>query len=200
MTTARWTRIDSHVLELTIGLGLLLVGLFRALFPLLGVTGPLPPIDTRDVDLSTTAQVPNLTSGGTTLRGTHHAELAVTDPTFWDRVLLAAPQLAQAALIMVILSLLMRMAATFRAGDVFVPENTRRLYVISVALLLTGTAVPALDMLTTDALISGTPLTDAVASGFTLSASTVLLSILVAALAGAFAHGTRLRADTEGLV
>ncbi|MGI5204236.1 DUF2975 domain-containing protein [Spirillospora sp. CA-108201] len=201
MTPAtRWTRIDSHVLELVIGLGLLLVGLFQALFPILGVTGPFPPIDTRDVGLRSTAQVPDLASGGTTLRGTRHAELAVHDPGLADRLLLAAPEIARAALILVILSILMRMAATLRTGDVFVPANVRRLFAISIAVLLLGTAAPALDMLTTNALVGGTPLEGAVEIGFTVQASTILLAVLVAALAGAFGHGARLRADTEGLV
>ncbi|SFN90467.1 DUF2975 domain-containing protein [Actinomadura madurae] len=199
-TRSPWTRIDSHALELTLGLALLLVGLFQALFPILGVTGPFPPIDTRNVRIDKAAEVPPLRSGGTTLQGTNDAELAVADPTLWDRVLLATPQIVHAALIIVILSILMRMAATFRTGDVFVPANIRRLYAIAVALLVTATAVPALDMITTEALISGTPLTNAVTSSYTLQTSTVILSILVAALAGAFGHGTRLRADTEGLV
>ncbi|MEV3919848.1 DUF2975 domain-containing protein [Actinomadura coerulea] len=197
---ARWTKFDSRFLELVIGLGLLLVGLFQALFPILGVTGPFPPIDTRDVDLRSTAQVPRLASGGTVLRGTHHAELAVGDPGLWDRVLLAAPEVLRAALIIVILSVLLRMAATFRTGDVFVPANVRRLFAISTAVLLLGIAAPAFDMLTTNALVSGTPLEDAVEIGFTVRASTVLLAVLIAALAGAFGHGARLRADTEGLV
>ncbi|MEU8310039.1 DUF2975 domain-containing protein [Actinomadura sp. NPDC048955] len=196
----RWSRFDTHFLELVIGLGLLLVGLFQGLFPILGVTGPFPPIDTRDVDLRSTARVPDLASGGTSLRGTHHAELAVGDPGLWDRVLLAAPEVARAVLIIVILSILLRMAATFRGGDVFVPANVRRLFAISTAVLLLGIAAPALDMLTTNALVSGTPLEDAVEIGFEVRASTVLLAILIAALAGAFGHGTRLRADTEGLV
>jgi hypothetical protein len=201
MTQAtRWTRLDSRILELAIGLGLLLVGLFQALFPILGVTGPLPPIDTRDVHLRTAAQVPHLASGGTALRGTRHAELAVSDPGLGDRVLLAAPEVVRAALVLVVLSLLMRMAATFRTGDVFVPANVRRLFTISIAVLLLGTAAPALDMLTTNALVGGTPLEPAVEIGFTVQASTVLLSLLIAALAGAFGHGARLRADTEGLV
>ncbi|URM95898.1 DUF2975 domain-containing protein [Actinomadura madurae] len=199
-TRSPWTRIDSHALELTLGLALLLVGLFQALFPLLGVTGPFPPIDTRDVRIDRTAEVPPQRSGGTTLQGTNDAELAVADPALWDRVLLATPQIVHAALIIVILSILMRMAATFRTGDVFVPANIRRLYAIAVTLLVTATAVPALDMITTEALISGTPLTGTVTSSYTLQTSTVILSILVAALAGAFGHGTRLRADTEGLV
>ncbi|MEV0662410.1 DUF2975 domain-containing protein [Actinomadura luteofluorescens] len=199
-SATRWSRFDTHVLELVIGLGLLLVGLFQALFPILGVTGPFPPIDTRDVDLRSTARVPDLVSGGTALRGTHHAELAVSDPGLWDRALLAAPDVARAALLLVVLSLLMRMAATFRTGDVFVPANVRRLFTISMAVLLLGTAAPALDMITTNALVSGTPIESAVEIGFTVRASTVLLAILIAALAGAFGHGARLRADTEGLV
>lgn len=197
---ARWTKIDSRFLELLIGLGLLLVGLFQALFPILGVTGPFPPVDTRDVDLRSTARVPDLGAGGTVLRGTRHAELAVGDPGLGDRVLLAAPEVLRAALIIAILSILMRMAATFRTGDVFVPANVRRLFAISTAVLLLGTAAPALDMLTTNALVSGTPIEDAVEIGFAVRADTVLLAILIAALAGAFGHGARLRADTEGLV
>ncbi|NDU77650.1 DUF2975 domain-containing protein [Actinomadura sp. DSM 109109] len=196
----RWTRLDSHVLELVIGLGLLLVGLFQALFPVLGVTGPFPPVDTRGVDLRSAAQVPDVASGGTTLRGTRHAELAVGDPGLGDRVLLAAPGVARAVLVLVVLSLLMRMAATLRTGDVFGPANVRRLFTISIAVLLLGTAAPALDMVTTNALVSGTPLASVVEAGFTVQASTVLLAVLIAALAGAFGHGTRLRADAEGLV
>ena len=198
--TTLWSRYDSHVLELLIGLGLLLVGLFQALFPILGVTGPFPPIDTRDVTLRSTSQVPHLASGGTALRGTHHAELAVDDPGLGDRLLLAAPEVARAVLIVVILSILMRMAATLRTGDVFVPANVRRLFAISTAVLLLGAAVPALDMVTTNALVGGTPLAPAVEVGFMLRASDILLAVLIAALAGAFAHGARLRADTEGLV
>ncbi|GGQ17509.1 hypothetical protein BKA00_006913 [Actinomadura coerulea] len=197
---ACWTKFDSRFLELVIGIGLLLVGLFQALFPILGVTGPFPPIDTRDVDLRSTAQVPHLASGGTVLRGTHHAELAVGDPGLGDRVLLAAPEVLRAVLIIVILSVLLRMAATFRTGDVFVPANVRRLFAVSTAVLLLGVAAPAFDMLTTNALVSGTALEDAVEIGFTVRASTVLLAVLIAALAGAFGHGARLRADTEGLV
>ncbi|MEV0704209.1 hypothetical protein AB0I53_40715 [Saccharopolyspora sp. NPDC050389] len=47
-----WTRIDNRILEAAVGLGSLLVGLFGVLFPILGVTGPLPPVDTREVRLA----------------------------------------------------------------------------------------------------------------------------------------------------
>lgn len=67
-------------------------------------------------------------------------------------------------------------------------------------LLLIATVVPALEVVTTTALVSGTPVEQAVVITYRLSGVTVLLSFLAVALAGAFAHGTRLRADTEGLV
>ncbi|TDC76112.1 DUF2975 domain-containing protein [Actinomadura sp. 7K507] len=200
MRATSWLRrLDRHGLELTIGLALLGFGV-TALFPLLGVIGLIPPADAREVDIDTRAQVPDLSSGGMSLRGTHHAELTVGDPGLWDRVLLSGPGIVQAILIIVVLTLLMRMATTFQDGDVFVPQNTRRLSGISFTLLLAALVVPALDTLTTIALVGGTPLEPAVETGYTLSGLLLLLAFLAAALAGAFGHGARLRADTEGLV
>ncbi|MEU8797385.1 DUF2975 domain-containing protein [Spirillospora sp. NPDC048819] len=198
--TSWWRRIDRHALELTVGVALLGVGL-ATLFPLLAAIGLIPPVDTREVTIDDRAQTPPLASGGTSLRGTHQAELAVSDPGLWDRILLAGPQIAWGVLTIVVLTLLMRMAETFRAdGDVFVPRNTRRLYGIALTLIVTATLVPALEVLTTIALISGTSLEPAVNVTYDLPVATLLLGILVAALAGAFGHGARLRADTEGLV
>ncbi|MGP4021979.1 DUF2975 domain-containing protein [Actinomadura sp. 3N407] len=198
--TSWWRRIDRHILELTVGVALLGVGL-ATLVPLLAVTGLFPPVDTREVTIDDRARIPHPASGGTSLRGTHQAELTVGDPRLWDRILLAGPQIVWGVLTIVVLTLLMRMAETFRAdGDVFVPRNTRRLYGIALTLILIATVVPALEALTTIALVSGTPLEPAVNVTYTLSAATLLLGVLVAALAGAFGHGARLRADTEGLV
>ena len=98
-------------------------------------------------------------------------------------------------------TLLMQIALTFSgSGEFFVRRNTLRLYTIAVGLLLIATVVPALEVVTTTALVSGTPAEQAVVITYRLSGVTVLLSFLAVALAGAFAHGTRLRADTEGLV
>lgn len=186
--------------ELTVGVALLGVGI-ATLIPLLAVTGLIPPVDDREVTIGDRAQVPHLAADGLSLRGTRQAELAVGDPGLWDRILLAGPQIVWGVLTIVVLTLLMRMAETFRAdGDVFVPHNTRRLYGIALTLLLIATVGPALDALTTIALITGTPLEPAVNVTYDFSAATFLLSVLVAALAGAFGHGARLRADTEGLV
>ena len=200
MSLTTWMRrLDRRALELVIGIALLVVGL-AALFPLLGVTGLIPAADAREVEIDTRTAAPGPSSGGISLRGTHHAELAVSDPGLLDRILLSGPVIVQAILIIVILTFLMRMAATFRDGEIFVPQNTRRLYWIAFTLLLTAFAVPALDTVTTIALVSGTPLEQTVSNSYTLPGVPVLLALLTAALAGAFAHGARLRADTEGLV
>ncbi|TDC54890.1 DUF2975 domain-containing protein [Actinomadura sp. KC345] len=199
MHATSWLRrLDRHGLELTLGLALLAVGL-TALFPLLGIAG-LTPADAREVDIDTHTQAPGLSSGAMSLRGTHHAELTIDDPGLMDRVLLAGPKIVQAILVIVVLTLLMRMAKTFQDGEVFVPQNTRRLYAIAFTLMLTALVVPALDTVTTIALVSGTPLEQTVDTGYTLPGIPLLLAFLTTALAGAFAHGTRLRADTEGLV
>jgi hypothetical protein len=199
MHATSWLRrLDRHGLELTLGLALLAVGL-TALLPLLRIAG-LTPAEAREVDIDTRTQAPGLSSGAMSLRGTHHAELTIDDPGLMDRVLLAGPKIVQAIPVLVVLTLLMRMAKTFQDGDVFVPQNTRRLYAIAFALMLTAFVVPALDTVTTIALVSGTPLEQTVDTGYTLPGIPLLLAFLTTALAGAFAHGTRLRADTEGLV
>ncbi|TQM71216.1 hypothetical protein FHX41_4973 [Actinomadura hallensis] len=198
--TTWWRRLDRHSLELIIGLALLGVGL-SVLFPLLGVVGLIPPQETREVTLNSDTEVTAPSGDGVSLSGTRQAELTVDDPGLLDRVLLAGPGIVQGVLVLVVLTLLMQIALTFSgSGEFFVRRNTRRLYTIAVGLLLIATVVPALEVVTTTALVSGTPVEQAVVITYRLSGVTVLLSFLAVALAGAFAHGTRLRADTEGLV
>ncbi len=198
--TTWWRRLDRHSLELIIGLALLGAGL-SVLFPLLGVAGLIPPQETREVTLNSNTEVTAPSGDGVSLSGTRQAELTVDDPGLLDRVLLAGPGIVQGVLVLVVLTLLMQIALTFSgSGEFFVRRNTRRLYTIAVGLLLIATVVPALEVVTTTALVSGTPVEQAVVITYRLSGVTVLLSFLAVALAGAFAHGTRLRADTEGLV
>ncbi|GAA0551459.1 DUF2975 domain-containing protein [Actinomadura livida] len=199
-TTSWWRTLDRHSLEGIISLGLLGVGL-SILFPFLGVTGLIPPTETREVHLDDRAQVTAPSADGMTLQGTHQAELTVSDPGLLDRVLLVGPQIVQGILVLAILTLIMQIATTFRADqEIFDRRNTRRLFAVAATLLVTATFVPALDVLATTVLVSGTPMEQAVEISYELSALPVLLSFLAAGLAGAFGYGTRLRADTEGLV
>ncbi len=196
-----WSKGDSRILEATVGLALLLVGLFGALLPILGVTGLREPTRTRQVEIEDLAQVPAAASAGSVrLRGTHTAELSLADPGLAERLLLALPGLVQAALLLVILGLLYRMARTLRDGDVFVTQNARRLGVIALAILTIATIVPLADTVTTHLLVSGTALASKVPTTYELSGSTLLLGFLVAAAAEAFRQGALLRADTQGLV
>ncbi|MFE0193067.1 DUF2975 domain-containing protein [Streptomyces sp. NPDC058989] len=199
--TSRWTRAMDHVLELALGLALLLVGLFQVLIPLLRVTGPLSPVDSREVRVDTAAHLSDaVTSGAVTLRGSGHAELAFSHPGLGQRLLLALPGIAGGLVVIVILAVLLRMARTFRDGDFFVPQNTRRLMMIAGALVQLGIFVPLLEMLTTNLLARGTSMADAITPDANYDIQSMFLAALVGAAAEAFRNGTRLRADTEGLV
>lgn len=105
---------------------MLLVGLFGALFPVLGVTGPLPPTDTREVQLNAPATLPGTAPASpVALRGTHDAVLIFTAPSFADGLLLALPTLVGNLLLMAALSILLRVARTFRDG--VEPAGTTRI-------------------------------------------------------------------------
>ncbi|GCB43122.1 DUF2975 domain-containing protein [Streptomyces sp. NL15-2K] len=201
-TSPWWVRANSHLLELAVGLGLLLVGLFKVLFPILGVVGaPSATTDTRTVGIDTAASMPDVTAAGpVTLRGTSQAELVFHDPGFGDRLLLILPGLVSAVLLIVILEVLIRLTRTFHSADFFAPQNSRRLLVISGAILLIATLPPALDVLTTNLLLDGTPLQRAVHTAYSINTVALFGALLTAAAATAFRQGTRLREDTEGLV
>ncbi|KAA6214806.1 DUF2975 domain-containing protein [Streptomyces albofaciens JCM 4342] len=196
-----WTRAADYVLELILGAALLLVGLFHIVFPVLGVAGPWASADSREVRVDAAARLPGgMTSTAMTLRGSDRAELVLADPGLGQRLLLVLPVAVGGLLLVVVLAVLLRMARTFRDGDFFVPENTRRLTVVAVALMLLGVLVPLLYMMTTNLLVRGEPMAAAIAPAQDYAVLPVFLAILAAAAAAAFRNGTRLRADTEGLV
>ena len=194
-------RRGGRLLEVVIGVALALAGLFGVLLPVLGVTGPIDPMDTRDVRIDGVTRVPAAaTSGPVTLHGTHRAEMALSHPDVQQRILLALPDIFYGALLIVVLAFLLRMARTLREADVFVPENARRLQIIAAAIVAMGVFGPAVEAVTTHLLISGTAVSPAVPFAYTVSAAPLFLGLLVAALAEVFRQGTKLREDTEGLV
>ncbi|MBT2510845.1 DUF2975 domain-containing protein [Streptomyces sp. ISL-98] len=200
-TKSWWSRTDNRLLEGGLALAILLVSLFGVLLPVLGVTGPFDPIHVREVAIDGTTQLAGpVTEGQVSLVGTRNADLVLDDPDALQRLLLALPEIVDSLLIVLILSLLLRMAHTLRDGDVFVPQNARRLRIIGVTALLLGYAVPLLTAATTDALVSGTPAAEEIPFSYTVSGLPVLAALLILALAEAFTRGAKLRADTEGLV
>ncbi|RPK43440.1 DUF2975 domain-containing protein [Streptomyces sp. ADI93-02] len=200
-----WSQTDSRLLEAALGLAAVLVGVFGVLLPALGAAGLMDPMDTREVEAETATRVPGtvtdaVTGHGMTLTGTHRADLVFADPDLGQRLLLALPEIVGSLLLLLILALLFKMARTLRGGDVFVPVNARRLSVIGLAVLAQALLTPVLPALTTEVLVSGTPVAEQVPFSATFTGEYVLLAFLILALGEVFRRGTKLRADTEGLV
>lgn len=200
-----WSQTDSRLLEAALGLAVLLVGVFGALLPALGVAGLMDPMDTREVEAETATRVLGtvtdaVTGHGMTLTGTHRADLVFANPDLGQRLLLALPEIVGSLLLLLILALLFKMARTLRGGDVFVPVNARRLSVIGLAVLVQALLAPVLPALTTEILVNDTPMAEQVPFSITFTGDYVLLAFLILALGEVFRRGTKLRADTEGLV
>ncbi|MFD0026040.1 DUF2975 domain-containing protein [Streptomyces sp. NPDC058382] len=200
-----WSGRDNRLLEVVLRLAGVLTGVFGILIPVLGVVGAIDPVDTRGVGIGTATRVPADTTAaavdhGMTITGTDRADLTLTHPGFGERLLLALPGLVGSLLLLLALFLLLRIARTLRDGDVFVPENARRLSIIGLAALAQAVLSPLLPALTTQLLVRGTALTDEIPFTATFTGAYVLLGFLVLALAEVFRRGTKLRADTEGLV
>ncbi|MGW1158831.1 DUF2975 domain-containing protein [Streptomyces sp. NPDC002513] len=204
-TKSWWSRTDNRLLEAALGLASLLVGVFGVLIPALGVVGLIDPVDTREVKTETTSRVPGTVTDavaghGMSLTGTHQADLTFAHPDLSQRLLLALPEAIGSLLLLFVLALLLQMARTLRDGDVFVPENARRLRAIGLTVLVQAVLSPVLPALTTWALVTGTPMADQIPSSITFTGDYVLLAFLILALGEVFRRGTKLRADTEGLV
>lgn len=204
-TKSWWNRTDSRLLEAALGLAALLDAVFGVLIPALGVVGLIDPVDTREVKPETATRVPGTVTDavaghGMTLTGTHRADLVLAHPDLGQRLLLALPDVVGSLLLLLVLVLLLQMTRTLRDGDVFVPKNARRLSVIGLTVLVQAVLSPVLPSLTTEALVSGTPLADQVPFSVTFTGEYVLLAFLILALGEVFRRGTKLRADTEGLV
>ncbi|WP_256255743.1 DUF2975 domain-containing protein [Streptomyces sp. MUSC 14] len=193
------------MLEAALGLATALVGVFGVLLPALGVVGLIDPVDTREVKVGTTTRVPGAVTdaaagNGMTLTGTHQADLVFSHPGLGQRLLLALPQVIGSLLLLLILVLLLQMARTLRNGDVFVPKNARRLSAMGLTVLVQAVLSPVLPALTTQALVSGTSSAGQIPFSATFTGQYVLLAFLILALGEVFRRGTKLRADTEGLV
>ena len=204
-TKSWWSRTDNRLLEAALGLAALLDGVFGVLLPALGVVGLIDPVDTREVRTETATRVPGTVTDavaghGMTLTGTHRADLAFAHPDLGQRLLLALPDVVGGLLLLLVLVLLTRMAGTLRDGDVFVPGNARRLSVIGLTVLVQAVLSPTLPAFTTQALVSGTPMAEQIPLSVTFTGEYVLLAFLILSLGEVFRRGTKLRADTEGLV
>ncbi|MEU4542734.1 DUF2975 domain-containing protein [Nonomuraea dietziae] len=124
----------------------------------------------------------------------------VAQPTLYQRFLLLAPDLLTALLLGAVALVFLRVVRTLRAGDPFIPPNARRFAVIGALLIGLAVVVPWAEQLALAQLLSGTPMEGTRITGRDEFRWAGLVGVGVLALAEVFRHGTRLRADTEGLV
>jgi hypothetical protein len=193
-----WDRTDSRVLQAALGLAFVIQVVAGFLIPLLHIGGLFGVANSRAV--AATGQPTTLAESGGLKLATDSTSLTVTDPGVGQRVLLELPTVVTAVLVLVGIYWLFQIARTLSAGDPFVPRNPLRLFGIA-GLLAVGTMLDGLlTAITTDRLVSGTPLQERVPFSVHFSLTPILVAFLLAALAEAFRIGVRLRDDTEGLV
>ncbi|SER48347.1 DUF2975 domain-containing protein [Streptomyces qinglanensis] len=205
-TKTWWSRTDSRFLEAALGLAAVLVGVFGVLLPALGVVGLRDgPMDGVEVEPEAAARIPEkvsaaVTGHGMTLTGTRRAELVFADPDLGQRLLLALPGVVGSLFLLLVLVLLFKVARTLSGGDIFVPANARRLSALGLTVLVQAVLTPVLPALTTEMLVRGSPMAEQVPFSVTFTGEHVLLAFLILALGEVFRRGTKLRADTEGLI
>lgn len=210
----RWSRTDSVVMQVVLGLGLALVGATTALSLLWVTTGlsvggvgrsdrvtvqqPMEAPDTvPDVELSvddvTIAAEPTMT-------------LVFEDPSTVERLMLVLPALLGQAAALAVLYLVLRVIRSQGKGDPFVPANVRRVHTIAFTIILASILVPTARGLAGLFLQDGVvPAEGMVLVAFELTLGSaplvgLLAGLVLAALAEVFRRGTRMRDDVDGLV
>lgn len=139
---------------------------------------------------------------GATVTNPVSVPVAVAEPSVSERLWAAAPHALTALLVVIVARLLLRLLADLRGGDVFLDRNVRRLEVIAFLIGFGAVAVGLVDAFATMALapaVNGQSGTSTFVWEITLYPWLTTMFI-VGAIAQAFRHGARLRADAEGLV
>lgn len=99
----------------------------------------------------------------------------------------------------VVAGILLMVIRTFNQDDPFVPRNAWRLSVIGV-LLLSLAGIPGVEELALKGLLSGTPLENTPVQSAENFSWALIVGLAALALAEVFRQGSKLRADTQGLV
>ncbi|RZT15266.1 DUF2975 family protein [Kribbella sp. VKM Ac-2569] len=199
MLTSRWTRGDTNLLTVLLGLAFAVEAVIGVLIPALHVVGLFTAQSSRDVGVSG-LETALAEAGGLKLSAAESATLTVADPDLGQRILLDLPGLFDAVPILLGIYWLFLVARTLRAGDPFAPRNPRRVFGIAVLIAVGSLGDSVLTAFTNHLLVAGTPLEDHVPFALQISFLPLGIAAVVAALAEAFRVGVRLRADTEGLV
>ncbi|SNT22218.1 Protein of unknown function [Streptosporangium subroseum] len=188
-----------------VGFGIALIGV---LISLVGIfTGPAArtrPVEMSPYNTATSADdpapLPTGPPGAVSLvKPAADYTLVIADPSVSQRFLFVLPDLLLAVIMSVIAGILLLVIRTFDQDDPFVPPNARRLSVIGV-LLLSLNGIPVVEKLVLEGLLSGTPLKNMPIRSAENFYWALIVGLAALALAEVFRQGSKLRADTQGLV
>lgn len=155
----------------------------------------------RMVDGGADGTVDSVTGGPPVeVSGPFEGTLYLWGPTFGQRLTWLAPRVANSALWIAVLALLLQMARGLRAGDPFTPANARRMAAIAWIVAVGGMAAQAVGAWSRWSLIDATSARTIAAHSWNVTFGPLLAGIGLAFLAAIFRAGTRLRDDVAGLV
>jgi hypothetical protein len=169
----------------------LLVGILGALSAFLG--------DEIDTEVRVDATAPVAEVEGYELEAAT-ATLTIDDPDLVDRLAVAAPTVAGALVVGIVVTLVLRVVSSLRQGDPFTRANARTLGRAAVVAVVGGVVVAGAEVAADVVLRSDLP--DELPVAFSAAPSSVSLfaGLILAALAQVFHQGTLLREDLEGVV
>ena len=124
----------------------------------------------------------------------------VVDPTSAQLLLATGTQVGPLALLIAALWLLRGLARSVREGEPFGAANVRRLRTLGFLLLLGAPAVEIVNWALRLALGNTAPLSDLSTAGLSVQAAPFVAALGAFVLAEVFAHGDRLREDSEATI
>ena len=138
-----------------------------------------------------------------TVSGTGDMVLTFSDPSTWERFMIALPVLLRLATGFIVFYLLLKLVKSLGAGDPFNPRNARRVYGIAITVLAATVLGAVTDGFTAVRLQQAAVGESSLLFSLHLDSGTfsgLFIGFLLVALAEVFRRGTRMREDVEGLV
>jgi hypothetical protein len=196
-----------RTLELVVwvGFGIALIGVLISLVVIFTGSGAgTHPVEISPYNTATSADdpapLPTGPPGAVSLvKPASDYTLVIAGPSVSQRFLFGLPDLLLAVIMSVIAGILLLVIRTFDQDDPFVPQNARRLSVIGV-LLVSLSGISGVEKLALDRLLSGTPLENMPVQSAGSFSWALIVGLAALALAEVFRQGSKLRADTQGLV
>lgn len=198
MSRLRFGRIDRAVLRAVLWIAAAVSAAFAVVVPAWGA------VSGRSIRVASwlEASAPDLVGvSGVAIDNPADVVVVVDEPTAGDRLLDMTPGLVTACAVVLVVIMLDRVLRDIGHGEPFSTGNVTRLRVTALAIMVGSAAEAALDAIT-GMVITGNhfPPDLPARASFELPLGWIAGGLVVAAIAEAFAHGTKLRQDVEGLV